>query len=74
MATLQEVLALARANGTVLGSINTLLDGLRQNITDILSGASVPAAVQAQIDELFVTLDAQRTELGEVLLENTPQA
>jgi len=71
MATLDEVLAKARENNTILGSINTLLDGLRQQIADILSGAAVPASVQVKIDEVFAALTAQRTELDEVLTENT---
>ena len=72
MATLEEVLARVRENNTILGSINALLDGLRQQITDILSGAAVPASVQAKIDAVFTELVAQRTELDEVLVENTP--
>lgn len=73
MATLEEVLAKVEANNTILGSLNTLLDGLRQQVQEILSGALVPAAVQQKIDTLFQKVSAQGDELTEVLLENTPQ-
>lgn len=74
MATLDEVLAKVRENNTVLGSLNALLDGIRQQINDILSGAQVPAAVQAKIDAVFLELGTQRLQLDEVLTENTPAA
>ncbi|MBC8117135.1 MAG: hypothetical protein H7062_22300 [Candidatus Saccharimonas sp.] len=72
MATLEETLEKVRANSTVLGSINTLLDGLRIEVRDILSGAKVPPATQAKVDAIFAAAAAQGTELDEVLLENTP--
>jgi len=74
MATLEEVLAKVEANSTVLGSLNTLLDGLRTQVQEILSGELVPAPVQAKVDALFEKVSAQGQELAEVLLENTPQA
>lgn len=72
MATLEETLEKVRANGTVLGSINTLLDGLRTEVREVLSGARIPPAVQAKVDAIFNAATAQGTELDEVLLENTP--
>jgi len=74
MATLEEVLAKVEANTTILGSLNTLLDGLRVQVQEILSGAAVPPATQEKIDALFARVSAQGDELTEVLLENTPQA
>lgn len=74
MATLEEVLQKVRENRTVLGSLNTLLDGIRQQVADVLSGAVVPPAVQAKINEIFAEAQATGQELEEVVIENTPVA
>lgn len=74
MATLDEVLQKVRENRTVLGSLNTLLDGIRQQVNDVLSGAIVPPAVQAKINEIFAEAQATGQELAEVVTENTPAA
>lgn len=74
MATLEEVLQKVRENRTVLGSLNTLLDGIRQQVADVLSGAVVPPAVQAKINAIFDEATATGEELAQVVTENTPAA
>lgn len=74
MATLDEVLQRVRENQTVLTSLNTLLDSIRQQVTDILTGAQVPPAIQAKINTIFAELGATGQELADVLVENTPAA
>ena len=71
MHTLQECLDKVEANTTVVGSLNTLVDGIRIRLQEILAGTVIVPAVQAQIDELFDKLAAQETALAETVLENT---
>lgn len=74
MASLDELLALVRENNTMIDGLNTLLDGLRQQVLDILSGAAIPAPIQAKVDAVFAEAIDQRAKLTEVITENTPQA
>lgn len=74
MANLDQLLAKVLENRTVLGSLNTLLDGLRAQVNAILAGEVIPATVQAKIDAVFEAVTATGEELAEVVLENTPAA
>jgi hypothetical protein len=72
MATLDQVLQKVRENRTVLGSLNTLLDGVREQVNQILAGTLLPPGVQAKIDEIFNEAQQTGQELADVVLENTP--
>src|SRR4051812_30847691 len=60
MATLDEVLQDVTDESTVIDSINTLVQGLRQQLADALSGANLPAPVQAKIDQIFAAAESNK--------------
>jgi len=72
MFTLQQTLEEIRATRTVIDGLDVLLDNLRTNVAEILSGARVAPATQALIDQAFNETIANKTKLAEVVLENTP--
>jgi hypothetical protein len=74
MATLDEVLAKVRENTTQIGSLNTLLDGLRQQVADVMSGARLPQAVQDKVNAIFDAAGEQSAAIVDTINENTPQA
>ena len=72
MATLDEVLAEISAQTTKLDSVIALIDGLKQQLADLLSGVVVPPAVQAKIDEAFATAKTNAAKIADALDENVP--
>jgi hypothetical protein len=67
MATLADVKAKVDAQGTVIESAVTLINGISQQLKDALANND-PTAVQAVIDEL----DAQDQSLAAAVAANTP--
>lgn len=68
--TLQEVLDLVTAEDTTVDSVIALIAGLKQQVADLLSGTTVPPAVQAQIDAVFDKATASKTKLDNALTAN----
>lgn len=67
MATLDEVLAEVTDEGTRLDSIQALIDGIKQQLADALSGTTLPADVQAKVDAVFAGLEANKAKLDKAL-------
>lgn len=74
MASLNETLQLIRSNTTILQGLDTLLDGLRDQVAQVLAGTVIPAPVQEKIDAIFAEAQLQGAQLAQVLTENTPAA
>ena len=72
MATLDEILANVTAQATRIDSLNTLMDGIRQQLADALSGAVIPADVQRKIDAVFAAAQVNAAKIEEAIRENTP--
>lgn len=72
MATLDEILEVVAAEGTKLDSLNVLVDGIRQQLADVLAGVTLPPGVQAQIDQVFTNIQANVAKVDEAIAENTP--
>ena len=73
MATLDEILAEVTAQTTKIDSIDTLLDGMRQQIADLIAAqGNVPAELQAKIDAVFVAAQANSAKIDTAIAENTP--
>lgn len=72
MANLDEVLVLVTAETTKLDSIITLIDGLKQQLADALSGVTLPPAVQAKVDEIFANATTNAAKISDALDENVP--
>lgn len=74
MATLDEVLADIKEETTLVSSVGALIAGLRQQLTDALSGATLPPAVQAKVDQVFAQLESNKAQLALAVQANTPAA
>lgn len=74
MATLQELLDLVTAEGTKEDSIIALLNGIKQQLADILAGSELPPGVQAQVDAVFAAATANANKLDAAITANTPAA
>lgn len=64
MATLDQVLADVKAENTQLDSLGAFIAGLKQQITDALSGATLPADVQAKVDAVFALTEANTVKIA----------
>lgn len=71
MATLDELLATVSAQSTRIASLNTLMDGIRQQLLDALSGTVLPPAVQQKINTIFDVANANAVAIDEAIAENT---
>jgi len=64
MPTLDEVLAKVTEEGTADDSMIALLAGIKQQLADALSGATLPPAVQAKVDAVFDAAQANVTKVN----------
>lgn len=71
MATLDELVADVTAESTVVASVLTFIDGLKQQLADALAGGVSPAA-QAKVDAIFAQVEANKTSLSNAIVANTP--
>lgn len=74
MASTDETLELARSNRTRVGSLHAALDGIKAQLADALSGATLPPAVQAKVDAVFAELKGESSELDAALNTDVPPA
>lgn len=72
MATLDDITADMTEETTAIGGISTLVQGLRQQLADALSGTTLPPAVQAKVDAIFTAAEANKGALAAALAANTP--
>jgi len=72
MSTLDEVLADVTEEGTKLDSLSTFIAGLKQQIADALSGATLPPAVQAKVDAVFAGVESNKAKVQAALDANVP--
>lgn len=74
MATLDQVLAEVTEENTLIDSLSTLIDGLHTQVTDALSGTTLPAPVQAKVDAIFTAAENNKAKLTAAVKANTPGA
>src|SRR5262249_3823811 len=74
MATLDQIAQDVADESTLEDSLITLLQGVQQQLKDILSGATLPPDVQARVDDVFAKLEANKTKLTAAVTQNTPAA
>ena len=72
MGTLDEALAEVASQTTKIASWDALWDAVRQRLADALSGVTLPAQVQAKVDQLLSELRANSLKIDESLAENVP--
>jgi hypothetical protein len=72
MATLQETLdAVTEEDGRV-DSIIAFLDGIKKQLDDVLSGTTLPPAVQSAFDAVFASAKASSGKIDAALNTNVP--
>ncbi len=74
MATIDQIAIDVTAQKTSIGSLSTLITGLKQQIADALSGATLPPTVQAKVDAVFADLETNNAALNAALAANVPPA
>jgi len=72
MATLEQVAQDMTDETTAIDSVAALITGLQQQVADALSGVTLPPAVQAKVDAIFVTAEANKAKLAAALAANVP--
>ena len=72
MATLDEVLTLVSDENTKLDSVIALIDGLKKQLDDALSGTTLPPAVQAKVDAIFASASSNAAKIVDALDTNVP--
>jgi hypothetical protein len=69
MHTLDEVLAEVTNEQGEIASITTLINGLRQQVTDALAGQTIPPPVQAKVDAIFAAAVANNAAIAQALAD-----
>lgn len=67
MATLADIEKDVKDQKTLVDGLSALIDGLRQQIVDILSGANLPPDVQARIDGVFAGMEENKAKMTTAL-------
>lgn len=71
MSTLDEIIALVTDENTKLDSVIALIDGLKAQLDEALSGAVLPPAVQAKVDAIFAAASSSAAKIVDAL-DTTP--
>ena len=70
--TLEEILADVAAEDTHEESTQTLLDGVRQQVTDALAGVDLHDEAQAKLDKVFTDLETHNEKVSSALTGDEP--
>lgn len=74
MASIDDLVTDVAAESTVDDSIITLVQGLQTQLAAALSGATIPPAVQAKIDQVFASMEANKAKVAAAVVAGTPAA
>ena len=69
MRTMDEVLQLVYAQRGQIDSLAALTSGIKQRLDEVIGGA-LPPAVQAEVDKIFVELDANSAAINKAVRAN----
>lgn len=72
--TLDDVANDVRDESTVIDSLAALTAGIKKQLDDALSGATLPPQVQAKVDAVFAGIEANKAKLAKAITDNTPAA
>lgn len=70
--TLDDILADTTAEGTEVQSLATLTAGIKAQLDQALSGASLTPAQQAKVNQIFANIEANKGALATAITANTP--
>lgn len=74
MATLDQVLTQVKQEGDRIASLETLLQGLRQQVKDAAARAGISPEDQTKLDEVFTQATSNTTRIQQALEEGVPTA
>ncbi len=74
MASIDDVIADVTAETTTIASLDTAIKGIQSMLAAALAGTTVPPAVQAKIDSVFATVEANKGALATALTDSVPPA
>lgn len=74
MATLDEVVAKVTEEDTAIDSLIALVQGLKGQLDDVLSGVTLPPGVQAKVDAIFSAVEDNPQRIQDAIDANTPPA
>lgn len=74
MKSLDEVLADVTDESTQIDSLSTLFANVEQQLKDALSGATLPAPVQAKVDAIFAGIETNKAKVVTAINSGTPAA
>ena len=72
MKTLDELVAKVTEANTKTDSLLALFANLKQQIADLLSGAALPAGLQAKVDAVFDSVSAEADKVSAAIDANVP--
>jgi hypothetical protein len=72
MATLEQILADVTAEPAGIDSLSAFIAGLKQQLADALSGATLPPAVQAKVDAIFAAAETNKQKILDALAAIPP--
>ncbi len=74
MASIDDIAADMTTQTTLLASLASFVQGLKDQIEAALSGATLPPAVQAKVDAVFAQAEANNAAIAAAMVANTPVA
>lgn len=74
MATIDDLVTEVANEATQIASVKTFIQGLQQQLADALSGVTLPADVQAKVDAVFASMQANDAALAGAINANTAAA
>ena len=72
MASIDDIIADVTEETTTIGSLDTAIKGLQQMLADALANETIPPAVQAKIDSVFATVEANKAALAQAMTDSVP--
>ena len=72
MATIDEVLVGVTELDTLEDSLIALVQNIKAQLDALLANQGIPAEVQAKIDAVFAQVEANKTQVSEAVIANTP--
>ena len=73
-ASIDDIIADVSAENTTLDSLDTAINGIQQMLKDALANETIPPAVQAKIDSVFATVEANKAKLAKAMTDSVPPA
>lgn len=71
--TIDDLITAVQEEDTLIDSVSTLVTGLKTRLDEALKGAITPE-VQAKIDGVFASIQADKQKLSDAIVAGTPNA